>query len=129
MRQTVEQTRAKAAWEAVESVDGGIGGEYLSVAQKAPAMVMSNGLGPSAAFLRAKTPASKALYAHVSGWLVAQKQMWEQPRTDLIAGLVQESSDNYRLLTVEALAYLTWLKRFAEAKFKDQKARTQHAAP
>lgn len=90
---------------------------YGSLARKTPALIMSAGLGPTLAFLRAKGKDKgwdehNVLYRHLSGWVV--KRLPGNPG-DLLDVVRQNSSDVYRLATVEALAFLTWLKRFAEA--------------
>lgn len=95
--------------------------DYGSLARKTPALILSAGLGPTLAFLRAKGKDKEwdehnILYSHLSGWVV--KRLPGNP-ADLLQVIRQNGSDIYRLATVEALAFLTWLKRFAEAELPE----------
>ncbi len=81
-------------------------------------MILTNGLGHALTFLRAKNrPHHKALYEALSAWLRDPLHMQD---TDLIEWLMQNSSNHYRRATTEALAYLVWLKRFAEAEIQGE---------
>ncbi len=121
-QRSLEQERAGRAWECVQRVklEGHhYAPEYRSLARSAPADIQANGLGQMAAFWGAK---SKGAHEHarlledVAGWLRHQLQA---PREG--QGLVEwiaasASSDEYRRATTEAMAFLGWLKRFAEAE-------------
>jgi CRISPR-associated protein Cmr5 len=94
---------------------------YASHVKKLPMLVLTNGLGPALAFLRAKgkndrTAEEEALYQQMSKWVTAQ--IWGgEGDAGLLLKLIAPASgsDVYRRATVEALAFLEWLKRFAEA--------------
>jgi CRISPR-associated protein Cmr5 len=81
-------------------------------------LVLTNGLGQTLAFLKSKSDHEKELlYEHLSVWLLAQ-MTWSpqtQQKTDLLERLIHESSATYRRATIETLAFLNWLKRFADA--------------
>lgn len=149
---TLEQERAKYAWECVQQcLDHAIKqlkmaiekeqdqrrknelakrlqnlqksenewkGKYGSVVRRLPSYILTNGLGQTLAFLKAKgkgEPDSEheILYQHLAGWL--QKQL--SINGDFLDWLVKTAtSQQYRLATMEALALLQWLKRFAEAE-------------
>jgi CRISPR-associated protein Cmr5 len=120
-QQTIEQQRAAKAWELVNRVKQKAPKDqkdYDSWVKKVPVLIFTNGLGQTAAFLKSKKDEEKQLlYAHLSEWLTSQVA-WSpqaQQRADLIDRLIHESSQNYRRATVEALAFLNWLKRFADA--------------
>jgi CRISPR-associated protein Cmr5 len=117
-QQTMEQKRARAAWDDVKAVKKeNFKGEYQSLVQSAPADVLTNGLGQTLAFLKAKGKGEhKALSEHLSRWVCPQMG-WVQG-DDLLQKLTEPASgsDIYRRATVETLAYLVWLKRFAEAE-------------
>jgi len=52
------------------------------------------------------------LYQHITEWLKQQLKL----NGDLLEWIVNSAnSQQYRLATMEALAFLQWLKRFAEA--------------
>lgn len=121
-KQTIDQRRAKQAWDDVKGVDekhrDTLGRKYNSLARSAPAMVQSNGLGQTLAFFRAKAGPSRSgehwlLYSHLSQWVLSQLMVTDN--NDLLDWIVQQDTQSYRRATSETLAYLSWLKRFAEA--------------
>lgn len=82
-------------------------------------MVQVNGLGQTLAFLQAKGKKGDnehaRLAADVSRWVSGQI-LCEQ-RDDLIPWISgQATAAEYRRATAEALAFLNWLRRFAEAE-------------
>jgi len=121
-RQTEEQKRARRAWKNVHKEVKGesFTSEYRALVASAPADVQTNGLGQTVAFWRSKgwkkdKPKNNehtALYNHVSSWVM--QEMGEQG--DLMQWITQTDSRRYRQATVEALAFLGWLKRFAQAE-------------
>jgi CRISPR-associated protein Cmr5 len=112
-RQTQEQKRAKQAWENVKDVKRGFANEYKALVSSAPADIQTNGLGQTVAFWRSKgKDHHEALYNHLSNWVM--QEMREQG--DLMYWIMQTDSRRYRQATVEALAFLGWLKRFAQAE-------------
>lgn len=117
-RRSLEQERAARAWECVTSVRGKpYEKEYSSLARSAPADIQSNGLGQTLAFWRAKKKDAdkEALYQHVAAWVQTQIQ-FTQP-SDLLEWIVKQAgTDEYRRATTEAIAFLSWIKRFAEAE-------------
>jgi len=124
LQQTKEQERAAAAWNAVDNVPEQFKKQYGTVIKKLPMLILTNGLGASLAFLLAKgTPkrgdqpsnenrAHKTAYDHLSAWVMSQLQ----PNSDLMEWVRTKNSTDYRRATTETLAYLNWLKRFAEAQ-------------
>lgn len=115
-QQTLEQQRATKAWELVSQVKENAK-EYNSWVKKVPVLILMNGLGQTLAFLKSKSNHEKELlYDHLSAWLMTQMS-WSpqaQQKNDLLERLIHESSANYRRATIEALAFLNWLKRFAD---------------
>jgi len=118
-RQTVEQARAQHAAIAVGQAEGALGNkakEYGSLARGLSGMVQLNGLGQTLAFLKAKARGNRAhelVYEHVSQWVSVQLTGTNQ---DLLDWIITQNSDVYRRAATEALAYVIWLRRFAEAK-------------
>jgi CRISPR-associated protein Cmr5 len=122
---TLEQQRAEQAWECVDEVTSksqDFKKKYGSLARKVPTLILTNGLGQTLAFLKAKgknDPADEhtVLFRHLSRWVLSQVAP-SSPATngDLLQWVLQNDSASYRRATVEALAFLTWLKRFAEAE-------------
>lgn len=119
-QQSLEQKRAAAAWERVVYVrDHGqsYAKKYGQLAKSAPADIQANGLGQTLAFWRAKPKEehSQALFKDVSDWV--KKQMGLSTQKTLLEWIIQDArTDEYRRATAEAIAFLNWLKRFAEAE-------------
>lgn len=113
-RQTQEQGRAAQAWKDVSSdVKEGFAKEYKALAASASADIQTNGLGQTLAFWLSKgKDEHTTLYSHVSTWVISR--MGENG--DLLQWITQTDSTHYRRATVEALAFLGWLKRFAQAE-------------
>ena len=89
-------------------------------------MVQVNGLGQTLAFLQAKGKGKDnehaRLAADVSRWV--SSQILREEQTDLIPWITgQASSAEYRRATTEALAFLIWLRRFAEAELTEEDER------
>lgn len=123
-RTTLEQGRAAFAYgKAVEGKK--IGKEYLSNVRKLPMQIKTNGLGAALAFAYAKgskngipdkEKAWGLIYSHIEEWLKKdEKQLIKFDRHHLAEQLTNEPSAVYRAVTIEIMAFLTWLKRFSEA--------------
>jgi CRISPR-associated protein Cmr5 len=124
--QTTDQRRAKHAWDAVKAIkaikeDKSHAKKYGGQAKKLPTRIMSAGLGQALAFLRAKDYAP-ALLVDVADWvLLRRREMAPAPTAKpaqdaLIQEIMKRDSDFLRWATDEALAYLQWLNRFADAE-------------
>lgn len=121
---TLEQRRAEKAWECIGQVSASQQEEYRTRAKKLPAMLKTNGLGQTLAFLISKGGVDKTLYDHLSQWLTDETNSplrWvdsvNQPLTEELMVRVQKTTSLvYRQATEEALAFMGWLKRFAAAK-------------
>ncbi|MFO7323072.1 MAG: type III-B CRISPR module-associated protein Cmr5 [Chloroflexota bacterium] len=116
-QQTLQQRRAAHAWACVEQVPASIQKKYGSLVRGLPALVQSDGLGQTLAFLKAKAGGNAdkehmVAYNHIADWVSTELQA----DGDLLTWLLGRSTADYRRATAEALAYLNWLKRFAEAK-------------
>lgn len=117
-RQTVEQRRAAQAWRDIQSVKSNQT-EYASLVRGFAAMIQHDGLGPALAFLEAKGKEHhKALSRHLSDWVLPQ--MGADNHKELLKWLLTQDSATYRHAATETLAYLNWLKRFAEAQWGDK---------
>jgi CRISPR-associated protein Cmr5 len=120
LQKTKEQERAARAWAYITEVKGrAYQKDYKSLAQKMPSYILTNGLGQTLAFLKAKGKGNRAdeheaLYGHLSEWVTSQVDGKASDR--LLNWVVEKDSVAYRRATAEALAFLNWLKRFAEAE-------------
>jgi CRISPR-associated protein Cmr5 len=118
-QRSLEQKRAAQAWDCVTPVKNkNYKKDYLSLARSAPADIQANGLGQTLAFWRAKKKDEhNDLYQHVATWVKTQVR-FTQP-SDLLEWIMkQASTDEYRRATTEAIAFLSWVKRFAEAELE-----------
>ncbi|MCX7622351.1 MAG: type III-B CRISPR module-associated protein Cmr5 [Thermomicrobium sp.] len=120
VQRLLEQQRAAAAWECVAAVrNASYAAEYGQLAREAASLVQMHGLGQTLAFLKAKAKDKEnehqRLFRDLSRWV--GKQVTGQEQDDLREWIVRTASvAEYRRATLEALAFLTWLKRFAEAE-------------
>lgn len=114
--QNLDQKRAAHALKCVGQVGKGDGKEYRSLVKSAPANIQISGLGQTLAYWRSKNKHfAKDLYEHISVW-VCQRMGWDE-KDDLLTQITQCSTSEYRRATIEAMAFLNWLRRFAEAEF------------
>lgn len=137
-QKTLGQRRAADAWERVKHVEArkttGENGkkfakEYGSLVRGLPAMIQSQGLAPALSFLKAKGKEHhNTAYEQVSSWVMHElsgKREDLENKADkypvksdlgLLEWILHQDSIQYRRATTIALAYLNYLKRFAEAK-------------
>ena len=118
---SIEQQRAAIAWQHIQDLDS-VSDEYLSLVRGISAMVVMNGFGQTLAFLLAKGTGGnhhQKLARHLADWLLRDKAE-KGPRTPavLMEKIMENDHKSYRQLRGEGLAYLVWLKRFAEARRK-----------
>jgi CRISPR-associated protein Cmr5 len=124
---SIEQCRAAHAWEAVQRVKvKPHKKKYGDQAKKLPTRIMAAGLGQALAFLAAKDYAPE-LPVDIGDWVLDKRGNpgSTKPALDkhaLIKAVMAGSSDFLRRATDEALAYLQWLNRFAEAEGLTDKA-------
>ncbi len=128
---TLDQRRARHAWEAVERVKknrGEFGSDYAREVKRLPVRIITAGLGHAIAFLRAKGKqdggdANAALLCDLSDWILDKRRNAASNRcapapAALIEAIVQGDSTFLQVSTQEALSYLQWLGRFVEAELK-----------
>ena len=111
-RQTQEQERAAQAWKDVRDdvKEKGFASEYKTLAVSAPADIQINGLGQTLAFWLSKGKEEHTtIYGHLSSWVTQRMGA----SGDLLQWITQTDSTRYRQATVEALAFLGWLRRFS----------------
>jgi CRISPR-associated protein Cmr5 len=140
LQQSLEQKRAAEAWKFVEEIekfeDGDKGKDirkkYGSLAHKAPADIQIGGLAQTLAFWKAKsTPkergketseniAHEKILSHISLWVTGKDGM-DLGEIDFLNWLVNKAeTSQYRRATAETLAFLVWVKRFAESKLPQE---------
>lgn len=115
-RTTGNIIEAQKLKEAIEK----FGKEYKSYAKKLPMMIKGNGLGATLAFAFSKGKDGNAwelLYNDIQLWLQQDHKKFllgNHAQTELVHAVVQLDSSEYRAVAVEVLAFLNWLRRFAE---------------
>lgn len=133
----LEGGRAKFAYECAQAGNKiKKSGAYKSYVKKLPMLIKTNGIGAAFAFVLSKSDkeakdkkgyAYYLLYQQTQIWLKENrsylveieqdgKKIGLDPDNgkDLIWMLVRMHSHEYRAVTVEVLAFLNWLRRFAE---------------
>ncbi len=120
--QTLEQRRARHAWEAVQRAKRGEGShkgqdpaEFRRQAKRLPTRIVTAGLGHAVAFLNAKNDAP-GLVTELSGWINQRLPLHPKEPQELCQRIVFGDAQFLRRVTDEAVAYLQWLVRFAEAE-------------
>jgi len=120
---TMEQERAKFAYDKVIEVQKSKNQVYLSLVRGFASMVLLNGLGQALAFLKAKGKQEHILlYGHINLWM-KEKYAPQESSFDILKKIREESSDKYRLYTRETLAFLVWMKKFSEAELDAEEGR------
>ncbi|MCM8816031.1 MAG: type III-B CRISPR module-associated protein Cmr5 [Candidatus Omnitrophica bacterium] len=122
---TLEQKRAEFAFQKVNEVKKeDKKGEYKSLVRGFPAMILQNGLGQALAFLRAKGEKHHQwLYGQINEWLKVSNNGDEN--FDVLQNIMNRDSSIYRLYTKQTLAFLVWLRKFAEAEIEKDKDEEQ----
>jgi CRISPR-associated protein Cmr5 len=121
MQQTMQQKRAAHAYNKVNALEAeNYRNRYGTLVRGLPAMIQTDGIGQTLAFLLAKAKTDTrnehyAAYTHLEDWL-RQRENFNFQQEKLIEWLLKQPSDVYRQVATEAQAYLSWLKRFVEAK-------------
>ncbi|NWF75601.1 MAG: type III-B CRISPR module-associated protein Cmr5 [Nitrospirae bacterium] len=120
--ENIEHERAKEAWSCVDYVNteerDTFKKEYRSVVMKTPTMIITNGLGQTLAFLKSKgkndaNKPEEKLYKDIEGWL--NKRVQWNAKGELMEKVISLPNDKFRYATAEALSFLSWMKRFADA--------------
>ncbi len=131
LMQTLDQQRARHAWQVVETLIKNFRGDdqkdYQREAKKLPVRIMTAGLGQSLAFLAAKQKKKTSLDQLLKGladWVLVQRKIGSGTHCSLIEAIINDAggADFLRRATDETLEYLRWLNRFLEAKLGDIEA-------
>lgn len=118
-RNILEQGRAQDAYLSAEAGMKEFGKEYLSFVNEMPMLIKTNGLGAAVAFSTYKNPPSKLVYRQLTAWLLKDhKQLLDLTRVSLEQELTRIPSAQYKAVTIETMAWLNWLRRFAKGMDK-----------
>jgi CRISPR-associated protein Cmr5 len=123
--QTMDQQRAKFALQGVQKAKAQLKPEeckeYHSHVSALPFMIHANGLGQAAAFYQSKAVKNldyKLIYQLLSDWLTKENQPFKG-RTDLLDGITNSDMQAYIAAQAEAMVFINWVKRFAEAYMRE----------
>ncbi len=123
---TQEQERAALAWTQVVEVSQelAVAKKYRSYVRSATSLILTNGLGQTLAFYKSNSgddKAEKKAYAALIRHLSERVGKILPMTGDLLQAVTQNyTSVEYRRATNEVLAYLLWLKRFADASLPEE---------
>jgi CRISPR-associated protein Cmr5 len=117
--QTLSQRRARHALGRInerKQTEPKTYGNYVSHSQSLPAAILMNGLGQACATLLAKSEDHRLLYDDLQSWLCGDDSSAPfRNRPNLIDAITQGDQTSYLRAQAEALSYLVWLKKFANA--------------
>lgn len=127
-RQKLEQGRAAFAF--TKAVDGynAHRAEYAPVVRKVPMMIKTNGLGAALAFMYSKGKVLGTILQHVEAWVQSTDNlkthliMKEAAGSNFVERIMNLNSQEYRIVTIEVLAFLMWLSRFSDGIVKEREA-------
>lgn len=117
---TLEQKRAQHAWKKAEAGLAQHGKDYMNDAKGLPALIMNSGLMQVMAFLHQKGGRHEVLAQHLRDWLHEQ---CETPKdfTGFMEALFKMSdARRFQDITLEAFAWLKWLRQMAAARNGDR---------
>lgn len=131
MSQTLAQRRAASALANIEGLrrQGKESyGRYKSYVKALPANILMGGLGQAVATVRSRQDKQRGyreLYEHLSSWLCGPDEdaPYRGHPGGLLKAIVERDQDDYVRAQAEAMAYLEWLRKFAEAFLEDEEGR------
>lgn len=116
----------KCVEEAVNILDDKKKKEYRSYARKIPQMILSNGLGQTLAFVYSKKENGNAynlIYRQITDYMKSDSTAriaMPADEDELVKWVISLDSSKYQHATEEILAFLKWLKRFAEGMIEEE---------
>lgn len=99
---------------------------YRSYARKIPQMILSNGLGQTLAFVYSKKKDGNAydlIYRQITDYMKSDSTAritMPADEDELVKWVISLDSSKYQHATEEILAFLKWLKRFAEGMIEEE---------
>jgi|SRR5690625_3655925 len=125
--QQLEEGKAAFAFEAVKKnvEDNKVpSSNFSSYIKKMPSMIQVNGLGQTLAFYYSKSSSSgdglayKRIYETLSEWLEQKYPAYFKEHPELVQAVINVDSFDYRLMTVEIMSLLNWMKKFVSGMVK-----------
>ncbi|AST00690.1 MULTISPECIES: type III-B CRISPR module-associated protein Cmr5 [Geobacillus] len=119
----IENGRASFAFQEVKQAKERLRGSfenYRSYVKKMPSLIQVNGLGQALAFCFQKGKEYKMIYQSLAKWMKTQfPDQFSMKNQEFVEVVVNLSSADYRLWTMEAMALLDWMRKFADGMAKD----------
>ena len=119
---TRDQRRAQHALRKIREVPQKLRADYKANANSLPATIVMNGLGQACAMLLAgagrqseQDSVHRMIYRHLQDWLCQGNDAVYRDAPDLVEAVIGHGQNDYVRAQGEALAYLDWLKKFAQA--------------
>lgn len=121
---TLDQIRAEFAWGRVTGVEQGIREKYRNLAKSLPALVMSNGLMQTLAFLKGKADNRNRnehglLLTHILEWLSDERDVRvlaprQREFAEAMTAFAGMDTLAYQRATEETQAILRWIRQLAD---------------
>lgn len=124
-RQKLEQGRAAFAFQCATEGYQFHRKEYAPAVKKIPMMIKTNGLGATLAFMFSKQKTLGTILTQIETWVnhienIKTRSIYESTKGNALVQKVTElNSYEYRTMTIEVLAFLNWVRRFAEGIEKE----------
>jgi CRISPR-associated protein Cmr5 len=132
-RQKLEQGRANFAFIRATAGYSNHKKEYAQHAKKLPMMIKTNGLGAALAFMFSKQKTWGTILKDIEDWVRNAENrktsaVYDAAQgTNLVQKVLNLDSSDYRIVTIEVLAFINWLSRFAEGIKKEQEIKEEAA--
>jgi CRISPR-associated protein Cmr5 len=122
----LEQGRAKFAWDRAKKAKENNSikfDEYKAYSKKLPMLIKTGGLGATLAFIKSKAKKKNGdntaygqLYDDIAAYFKQTHMAYilDLDNRELMEAVIDIDSAQYRSVTVETLALLQWLRRFAD---------------
>jgi CRISPR-associated protein Cmr5 len=123
MNQSTEQRRAAHTWQCARQAKTELDSasdkdqfkDYVNAAKGMPALIMNSGLMQVMAYFHAKKETRyRLLSSHLRAWLHETCQTPEDFRS-FMEKLMQAEAQDFRMITMEAFAWLRWMRQMAPA--------------
>ena len=120
--QTIQQRRAKHALEQVRDIHQQHADKASKIKARAaelPFMIHTHGLGQATSFFKSKkdNDGYDIVYNALTKWLTDEGQVLAKhaQKGELLAAITQCDLHTYRVAQAEAMQYMEWFKKFAQA--------------
>lgn len=133
--QKIEGGRASFAYEKVKQAIQNLHNLddiklYASYLKRLPSMIHVNGLGQAMAFYYIKSDKKSGkqyqfILDAITEWLHTKSDLKLDPGKHLLESIVNLNSADYRRVTSETLAFLNWMRKFADGMQVQKEAGTK----